>query len=205
MEFLPIRIRGECVYAGFWKRLCAGAVDTIVIVPLNLLSLWLGGFDRILAIGIAIPASLLFAMYNVWFNARFGGTLGKLAVGIRVVKPNGTHIGWSEAWKRSAVDLVFAIIFLTFTVWALLQVNPEQYASMGLTRNELLKMHPWFSDRFIMLSDIWIWSEMLVLLFNHRKRAIHDFIANTIVVMKEFAEPHGTQESIAGIHAVDLP
>ena len=38
---------------------------------------------------------------------------------------------------------------------------------------------------------------MLVLLFNQRKRAIHDFIAETVVVMEEFAEPHRTKLSIA--------
>lgn len=200
MEFLPIRIRGERVYAGFWKRLCAGVVDTIIIMPLSLLCLWLRGFDPTLAIAIAVPSSVLFAMYNVWFNARFGGTLGKLAVGIRIVKPNGTRIGWSEAWKRSAVDLVFAIVWLTFTVWALLQVDPQQYSSLGfMDRSRLLQTYQptWFTNGFILLTDIWIWSEMLVLLFNQRKRAIHDFIAETVVVMEEFAEPHRTKLSIA--------
>ena len=39
------------------------------------------------------------------------------------------------------------------------------------------------------MQQIWIWSEFVVLLFNRRKRAIHDFIAGTVVILKEFAEP----------------
>jgi uncharacterized RDD family membrane protein YckC len=29
---------------------------------------------------------------------------------------------------------------------------------------------------------VWIWSEIIVLLFNRRKRALHDFIAGTVVI-----------------------
>jgi hypothetical protein len=37
------------------------------------------------------------------------------------------------------------------------------------------------------LQQVWIWSEVVVLLFNVRKRALHDFIAGTVVIHKEFA------------------
>lgn len=208
MDFLPIRIHGAHVYAGFWKRFCAGIVDAIILMPLGFFFAWLQGFDRMLAIGIVVPSSVLFAMYNVWFNARFGGTLGKLVVGIRIAKPNGTRIGWPEAWKRSAVDLAFAIVFLVFTVWALLQVDPEQYSSLGfMDRGRLLGTYQpaWFTNGFIMLPEVWTWSELLVLLLNQRRRAIHDFIAGTVVVMKEFTESHTMPRTVAEIHAVDLP
>jgi len=38
------------------------------------------------------------------------------------------------------------------------------------------------------LSNIWIWSEVIVLLFNKRKRAIHDFIAGTVIVKSKYIE-----------------
>ena len=38
------------------------------------------------------------------------------------------------------------------------------------------------------LSHIWIWSEVIVLLFNKRKRAIHDFMAGTVIVKSNFTE-----------------
>jgi hypothetical protein len=31
-------------------------------------------------------------------------------------------------------------------------------------------------------NTIWVWSEVVVILFNERRRALHDFIAGTIVV-----------------------
>jgi len=197
MDFLPTTLNGERVYAGFWKRFCAGFADAFIIIPLVFLFVWLQGFDRTLAILITIPLSILFAMYHVYFNARFGGTPGKLAVSIRIAKPNGMRIGWPEAWKRSAVDLVFAFLVLVVQVWALLHVDPEQYSSLGwLKRAELLQGHqpPWFNS-VTPLHHVWIWSEVVVLLFNKRKRAIHDFIAGTVVIKKEFAEQDDAQLS----------
>jgi uncharacterized RDD family membrane protein YckC len=179
------------VYAGFWKRFCAGVVDAvIVIIPLAFLFIWLEGIDRKLAIASTIFSSILFAMYNIYFNARFGGTLGKLAEGIRITKPDGSRIGWSEAWKRSAVDLVFAFIILVIQIWVLTQVDPNQYSSLGwMERERFLQDHSpsWYSVVAI-LQEVWIWSEVVVLLFNKRKRAIHDFIAGTVVIQKTFAE-----------------
>lgn len=191
MEFLPITANGERVYAGFWKRFCAGFADVFIIMPLAFFFIWLEGFDRTLAIIITIPSSILFAMYNVYFNARFGGTPGKLVVGIRITRPNGTPIAWTEAWKRSSIDLIFAFLILVVGVWALAHVDPSKYSALGWhDRTKLLQTHQpsWFSLVDI-LQLVWIWSEVVILLFNKRKRAIHDFIAGTVVIHKQFAEP----------------
>jgi uncharacterized RDD family membrane protein YckC len=191
MTFLPVNSNGEEVYAGFWTRFCAGFADAFILLPFGFLFQCLEGFDRTLAIVVSILSSTLFAMYNVYFNAHFGGTLGKLAVGIRITQPDGTAIGWIEAWKRSSVDLAFAFAAVVAEVWALVLVDPIQYTSLEwLARNTLLQKHqPAWSDWVSILGQVWIWSEVVVLLFNKRKRAIHDFIAGTVVVHKKFATP----------------
>jgi uncharacterized RDD family membrane protein YckC len=166
-------------------------MDALILLPLLFLFVWLKGSDRTLAIIIAIPSSLLFTMYHVFFNARFGGTPGKLAVGIRITKPNGARIGWLEAWKRSSVDIVFAFLYLVVEVWALAHVDPNKYTSLPwLERAQLLQKHSpsWYSSISTILQQVWIWSEVVVLLFNKRRRALHDFIAGTVVIKKDFAE-----------------
>jgi uncharacterized RDD family membrane protein YckC len=194
MEFLPVEFEGNRVYAGFWKRFCAGFIDAFSLMPLMFLFMWLETLDKNLAILVTILSTTLFSMYHIFFNARLGGTLGKLAVGIRVTKPDGTRIGWPEAWKRSAVDIAFAILMLSIEIWALTQVSNEQYSTLAFTKQtQLLQSHypSWF---FIVmyLQQVWIWSEVVVLLFNRRKRALHDYIAGTVVIHKEFAEqPNG--------------
>ena len=161
MKFLPITSNGVRVYAGFWTRFCAGFADAFILLPLVFLFVWLEGLDRTLAIAVTIPSSILFAMYHVYFNARFGGTPGKLAVGIRITEPNGTAIGWTEAWKRSSVDLVFALLTLVVEIWALILVDATQYNSLGwVGRNQLLQKHQpsWFGS-VVILQNVWIWSE----------------------------------------------
>lgn len=188
MEFLPITIDYKRVYAGFGKRFCAGWVDFFVILPFSLLFIWLWGLDKNLAILITIPSSALFAMYHVYFNARYGGTLGKLALGIRISRPNGSKIGWTEAWKRSSVDLVFAFITMIAEIWALTQVVGADYSAAPLMKRiELVQSnYPVWLSTVNMLSTVWVWSEVVVLLFNERRRAIHDFIAGTVVIHKQF-------------------
>jgi uncharacterized RDD family membrane protein YckC len=166
-------------------------------MSLDLIFVWLEGFGRTLAIVITILSSILFSMYRVFFNARFGGTPGKFALGIRITKPDGSRIGWPEAWKRASVDLLLALVFLVVEVWALTQVDPSRYASMSwLERQLLLQEHStaWFN----ILLSVWLLSNIVVLLFNKRKRAIHDFIAGTVVTKKEFAEQKDGQLSSEG-------
>lgn len=89
------------------------------------------------------------------------------------------------------MDLVFAFVILAAEVWALEHVNAVKYSSAGFFGHEALveEQEPsWFGIVNI-LQNIWIWSELIVLLFNERRRAIHDFIAGTVVLHNEFATP----------------
>lgn len=62
--------------------------------------------------------------------------------------------------------------------------NPDDYLSLSwLDRSEYIgPLYPAWYKMVVICSNVWILSEFFVLLFNKRKRAIHDFIAGTIVV-----------------------
>ena len=38
------------------------------------------------------------------------------------------------------------------------------------------------------ISNIWFWSEIIVLLFNKRRRALHDYIAGTVIIKAIYVE-----------------
>jgi len=134
MNFLPLEINGNKVYAGFWKRFCASFIDALIIVGVTfplMKTLDLYGSDRSLTIVLSVFRFLLMHMYTVYLHARFGGTFGKLAVGIRVTRPDGNRIGWNQAWRRSSVDIAIALLVLVSEVWAMFQVDWTQVAALG--------------------------------------------------------------------------
>jgi uncharacterized RDD family membrane protein YckC len=190
MEFLPLSINERRVYAGFWKRFCAGFVDCLIMMVPVILFLWLGEFGRAIMFICVIPSTAMYFVYSIYFNAKYGGTLGKLAVDIRVTKPDGSRIGWSEAWKRSAVDIGFAAVMVCGQMWAIVCMDNWDAAKGFVERQQFIdaQLPAWYTTVNV-LQQVWIWSEVVVLLFNVRKRALHDFIAGTVVIHKEFAEP----------------
>lgn len=128
--------------------------------------------------------AILYSAYTVYFHGRFGQTIGKRVMGIRVVRLTGENIGWPNAWRRSSVDIGFSILGIVSTFAALLMITDPEYYGVGLVqRAENVQLHEpeWLSWSKV-ASQIWIWSEVVVMLFNTKRRALHDFIAGTIVV-----------------------
>ncbi|NQT82120.1 RDD family protein [bacterium] len=172
------------IYGGFWKRFAAGLVDFLVLLPFYALRWWLDSISVSTALSVVVPFSSLYFAYNIYFHGRWGQTVGKMAVGIRVVKVSGERISWREAFLRNAVDVGFAVLTIISSVIALLNFPEEEY--LGLGRSERLErlnsLRPACLDWVVWASMVWVSSEVVVLLFNKKRRAIHDFIAGTVVI-----------------------
>ena len=190
MDFLPITKDGHKVYAGFWKRFGAATVDLLVFIPFIFIVHYLKGISIGIAMITVIIYSTLSSMYTIYFHYRFGATLGKMAVGIKVALPNGSAIGLKQAILRSSVDLGFALFIIIAQIIALSNVDPEQYLSAGWIERSryIVPLFPAWYGVVAVGFRVWYWSELLVLLFNKRKRAIHDFIAGTVVIQQQYAE-----------------
>ena len=62
---------------------------------------------------------LVSALYNVFFMTYFNGqTLGKIMLGLRVVKKNGKRISWLDALLRNVFGYTISGIFLLGYIWA---------------------------------------------------------------------------------------
>jgi uncharacterized RDD family membrane protein YckC len=190
MEFLPIEIGGKKVYAGFWKRFGAAIVDLLVFIPLLIVFHFLQGISIPVAMVVVVFSTTSFWIYLIYFHYKFGATLGKMATGVKLSCPNGSNIQLKHAVLRSSVDLGFSFFVLIAQVIAISNAQPETYLSSGYVEraNLIVPLFPSWHQPIDILGQIWFWSELIVLLFNKRKRAIHDFIAGTIVIHKEFAE-----------------
>lgn len=129
---------GEVVYAGFWKRVAAYMIDYFVLaIPGGIIGAIIGvvlgasmgafgGGDTAIEI-VAQLASALINLgigmaYYTWFHASQGGaTLGKMAVGIKVVRSNGERLTKGRAFGRywaamlSSVTLGIGFLMAAFT------------------------------------------------------------------------------------------
>jgi len=108
------------LYAGFWQRFAAVLVDGLVLAPIWAIPVFLvmddvfreleravetntqpdvsGLFGTVFWWGIA--GGLLGYAYNAVMVGRWNATLGKMALGLRVRRDDGSPAGWREALLR---------------------------------------------------------------------------------------------------------
>ncbi len=107
---------------------------------------------------------------------------------IKVVKnKDGTDIGYKESFLRFSVDILLLIPIIIGQLIALMYISSTDFPSLRWLdiSIETQKNIPQWAEIAGIGQQVWFWSELVVLLFNKKKRAIHDFIAGTVVIHSE--------------------
>jgi uncharacterized RDD family membrane protein YckC len=170
-------------YAGFWSRLAAGLIDTLVLMPCMIIGFWAMSASKLWAVALMLPLNVASLAYHVVLHARFGQTLGKMVAGVRVITTSGAPISWREAGLRSTVDIALALVGLASYAFIVTRLPDSEWTHGWLEHAKRVKaLQPDWARWAGYANQVWFWSEMLVLLFNERKRALHDFIAGTVVI-----------------------
>ncbi|MER2176951.1 MAG: RDD family protein [Stenotrophomonas maltophilia] len=113
----------DVVYAGFWKRYAAYFIDyvllTVVTLPLSMIINVMGassgneGVQVALTLVVMLLSLIISIGYYAGFHASRGGaTLGKMAVGIKVVRGNGERISFLRAFCRYLATIVSSLILM---------------------------------------------------------------------------------------------
>lgn len=174
-------------YAGFWKRFAAGWIDFFVLLIPIIFFAWLQSVSRTLAFIALFPSTFLFYAYEIYFHGRWGQTIGKRNQNIRVISLDGSPIAWRQAFLRSSVGLGLAFLSSISTLVALFRITDEEFSRLGwLEMAERQAQLAPYSTEINIAINVWVWSEVIVLLFNRRRRALHDFIAGTVVVDESY-------------------
>lgn len=186
----PLQIDGinNNIYAGFWARIGSLFLDLIIILPIIFFIQYINGFGKNLFFITLIPNILFGLWYHVYLPKKYSGTPGKLIVGNKIIRLDGKQIEWKEAFLRHIVMLILTILSIIVMTICLLKADDETYTSLGwLQRSQyLMSLSPLFFKLYTWTSNIWIYSEFIVLLTNKRKRAIHDYIAGTVIVKSKY-------------------
>jgi uncharacterized RDD family membrane protein YckC len=163
------------------------------MLPLMALSFWGFSHLRLFEIYYFFPGALFGLFYSVYLVRRYGGTPGKLMVGIRIRKVDGEPVGYREAFLRYLPDFVLGILMSVASILTVIHMSDAEYHSLGLMAlsKRMGELAPSWEKPLQWVQNIWIWGELIVLLTNRKRRAIHDFIAGTVVV---YALPKTTVE-----------
>jgi len=185
-ELLPKRfpgLNGE-VYAGFWIRVAAKLVDVIIMLPVIVLLMYVNSLSKSAYFYAIIPSLLVNIIYEVVLVKIYGGTPGKLIMGIKIIQKNGDDIDWRAACYRYSVEFFLAILGVYVMILTLNMIDDATYTSLGfLKRSQLLAdINPIPNKVQSWLNGAWIIIGLIVLVFNARKRSTHDFIAGTVVI-----------------------
>lgn len=174
-------------YGGFWARAAAGALDVLIHLPLLAFVVWASPRYRLFQVYFFIPSTVITLFYNVYLVRRFGGTPGKLIMRLRVRKTTGEPVGYREAVLREAPYLFLgALATIAILPGSLNMTEAEFHAMSARARSQrLAQQAPAWSKPVRIASRVWTGSELLVLLTNRKRRALHDFIAGTVVVYDE--------------------
>jgi uncharacterized RDD family membrane protein YckC len=131
---------------------------------------------------------------------RFGGTPGKLIIGVRIADVRGTFLSWGRAVRRIIFPVLIITVVQHLQMWNAFSTYPDStphasFLEIGMIMNEYGKPFTMIT----MLLGFSVHADIGAVLFNRKKRALHDFIAGSYVVTKKsykrLAEPKDGQLS----------
>jgi uncharacterized RDD family membrane protein YckC len=104
----------------------------------------------------------------------------------RITMIDGSQVTTEAAIVRHAVRFVLSLLSLLAYTIGTQNMSDEAFASFGfLERSQAIVDHgPSWGMTVNILLQIWVWSEFVSMMFNKKRRAIHDFMAKTVVVRR---------------------
>ena len=146
-------------YNTFWQRVGAALIDGMALGLLVFLAkLILNLYTNESEIVGRLLDNIFYFCYSFYLHGRFGQTFGKMAFSIKVVlhDDESQAIGFHNAFKRESVW-----IFLT-----------------------AISYIPVFRDLSFVdsITFFWFLAEIITMLFNEKRRAVHDYLANSVVI-----------------------
>lgn len=152
------------------KRILASIVDGIVFMPISLLCANFAQSQyEALRITGCLFETVCWGFYIVIGHGKYGQTLGKKLMQIKVLDiSEKSCIGYKRAFIRESIW--FASIIVSFIYY--------YFFSGGYSNTDNLS----FDDYVSFFSLFWLLLEIVTMLFNEKRRAIHDFMAGSVVV-----------------------
>ncbi|MDE2886872.1 MAG: RDD family protein [Gemmatimonadota bacterium] len=178
-------ISPEKRYRTFWPRFLAGFVDGLVFWPLYILLNFILRLDAPIWLHVTVYLiyNAIHWVYTIFLHGKYGQTVGKMVTRVLIVdaKTNGP-ISFRHAFLRDSIAILIMVPAIAIDAYEL---------AISKMKNE-----PWPSGEFstggawaFLVVVVWLLAEVITMLTNARRRAIHDFVAGTVVVRTNLGAP----------------
>lgn len=166
-------------WAGLIDGFCIGILQFVLFFPLGLLlgvSIHATGGPRWLATLFSVAGGFFPIAYSVLLHGRFGQTFGKMAMSIKVLHQDEQRIPtYREALMRDIGLVVMSVAGLAIVLYRAANGMPVGTPE-AIASKTALEIALEYS------SLAWFVLEIISMLTNEKRRALHDYIAGTVVV-----------------------
>lgn len=176
-------------YNTFLPRLIATIVDFIILLLIQAILYFLvfknNFIDTQLFIVIIVMLQAFYYGYFIYAHTKYGQTIGKAYANIKIVssKDESKLLTLKEAVMRDMIGIGF--VSLDIIKLIILKWNPNiilEWNYISIIWN--------ISSYFIY---IWLILELITMFFNKKKRSLHDFMANSVVINLGVIEEENTE------------
>jgi uncharacterized RDD family membrane protein YckC len=168
------------VVASPWSRLAAAILDGIILFPIGILVVFLSSRSLKSAFLLFPIYQLVYVSYQAFFHAKFGATLGKMALKMKVVNEDYSSIDFFTALKRISVEGVLQGALMILSIEILFSMRGHFVVTSMMDFAKAVQVGPYHTVN--MLEGVWDYLGFMCCLFSQKRKAIHDFIAGTVVV-----------------------
>lgn len=159
-------------YTTFFPRLVALLIDSFIMLPLIIFDDWFHKAEfPMMFFYFWIPLSTFISpVYTILMHGKYGQTLGKMYMNVKVVKAKSEeNISFAQALLREIPFVLLKIGAIALNIM-FFGDNPD---------SERLQIPLGVFGFFVFT---WYSADIIVFLFDNKRRALHDFIAGTVVV-----------------------
>jgi uncharacterized RDD family membrane protein YckC len=166
----------EHKYSTFRPRFSAAIVDGLIFTPVGwIYSFTFSNFDSVLLrILVCVINSSAFLVYSIWMHGKYGQTLGKMVCKVVVLDVSEQPLRMRQAILRDIFGVVLLPIGLVTDIARIVR-GIDVSVPANLTTLDWIIAYSALS---------WFLIEIVTMFTNDKRRALHDFIAGSVVVRK---------------------
>ena len=156
-------------YSTIRRRFGALLIDSLVLLPVNVAIPFLTAAFTHSAAALSVSSAIvgmISVLYNIFLHYRYGQTIGKMMMKVKVLSDSEGSINLGQSIVRTLPQLL-PVMFAVSTSTADPAEDPSR-TFVGMV--------------FTAAVSIFLLADIVVCLANEERRALHDFIAGTIVV-----------------------